>query len=156
MIKTTKMMKKIFNIALLTTIVLLFNTSCASWKQTGPVMTIKGNNINTYVAADLDYENAKRVEATMSFRSFCGISTKKNGNKTFHSSTRYKWLTKQEAKVLYKAKQEAGVDIILDPEFSVERHSYFFGLSVRKKITVKGWGVNIKGIKEDNSQNARL
>lgn len=30
MIKTTKMMKKIFNIALLATIVLLFNTSCAS------------------------------------------------------------------------------------------------------------------------------
>ncbi len=124
--------------------------SCASYQKTAPVMGVQSNNINTYVAADLDYANAKKVEAAVTSKTVLGfIQLVKNGNKTLKSSNRYNRLTKSESQALYRAKENSGVDIILEPEFEKEKHSWFFGIYKTSTTKVKGWGINVKGIKED-------
>ena len=123
-------------------------TSCASYRQTAPLLGFDGNRIYTYVEADIDYASAKRVTGTVEASHVFGISTIRNGNKTLRSSNHYKGLSKREAQALYKAKVSSGVDLILDPEFECEKHRYFFGLINNSKTTVRGWGVMLKGIKE--------
>lgn len=112
-------------------------------------MGIGGNSINTYVAAELDYENAKRIEGTIETQTLFGFNLIFNGNKTIKSTNRYKGLNKRESQALYKAKSEANVDIILEPEFETESHSWFLGIYRTSKTKVKGWGINVKSIKED-------
>lgn len=107
------------------------------------------NRINTYVEADLDYAGVKKVEGVVETKTFLGIPLIRNGNKTLKSTSRYGRLNKRESQALYRAKESSGVDIILEPEFETEKHSYFFGAFKRSKTTVTGWGLNIKGIKED-------
>ena len=125
-------------------------TSCASYVKDAPIMGIGGNSINTYVAADLDYANAKKVQASVNTATLFGfIQLERNGNKLLKNVNRYKGLTKAERQALYRAKENADVDIILDPEFESEKHSWFFGLYRTSSTKVKGWGVNMKGIKED-------
>ena len=133
--------------------------SCASYQKTAPLMGIQSNNINTYVAADLDYANAKKVEATLNTKTALWfIPLVKNGNKTYKCSNRYSYLSKNEARALYLAKQNSGVDIILEPEFEKEKHSWFFGIFRTVTTKVKGWGINVMGIKEDSNRvpNAQL
>ena len=126
--------------------------SCASYQSTAPLMGVHSNNVNTYVAADLDYANAKKVEATVEKKTVLWfIPLIKNGNKTLKSSNRYTSLSKTESQALYRAKNEAGVDMILDPEFETETHSWFFGIFKKASVKVKGWGINVKGIKEDEN-----
>lgn len=127
----------------------LLMTSCASYEKTAPIMGVTGNTINTYVEADLDYEHAKKVEGVIETASFLGISLTRNHCKLLKSSNRYKGLDKREAQALYRAKESGNVDIILEPEFEKEKHSYFFGAYKTGSVKVKGWGVNIKGIKKD-------
>ena len=68
---------------------------CATYQKTAPVMGVQSNNINTYVAADLDYANAKKVEATINTKTALWIIPLiKNGKKTFKSSNRYSGLSK--------------------------------------------------------------
>lgn len=135
---------------------LLF-ASCASYQQTAPMMGVQSNNINTYVAADLDYANAKKVEATVESKTVLWfIQLVRNGNKTVKSTNRYNSLSKTESQALYRAKNNANVDIILEPEFESEKHSWFFGIFQRNITKVKGWGINVKGIKEDTKQNGVL
>ena len=113
-------------------------------------MSLGNNNINTYVEADLDYENAKKVQATVNTSTLVGfIQLERNGNKTLKSANRYKGLSKREAQALYRAKEKSDVDIILEPEFETEKHSWCLGIYKTSSTKVKGWGVNIKGIKQD-------
>lgn len=113
-------------------------------------MGLGNNNINTYVEADLDYANAKKVQGSVNTATLFGIiQLERNGNKTLKSTNRYKGLTKRESQALYRAKENAEVDIILEPEFECEKHSWFFGAYKTSSTRVKGWGVNIKGIRED-------
>ena len=113
-------------------------------------MSLGNNNINIYVEADLDYANAKKVQGSVNTATLFGfIQLERNGNKTLKSANRYKGLSKREAQALYRAKENADVDIILEPEFETEKHSWFFGAYRTSSTKVKGWGVNIKGIKQD-------
>ena len=125
-------------------------TSCASYQKEAAIMSLGNNNINTYVEADLDYENAKKVQATVNTSTLFGfIQLERNGNKTLKSANRYKGLSKREAQALYRAKEKSDVDIILEPEFETEKHSWCLGIYKTSSTKVKGWGVNIKGIKQD-------
>ncbi len=140
-------MKKTTLIA--TAAIALMMTSCASIEKSSPMMSLTGNSINTYVAAELDYANATKVEATVNYESFFGCSTIHNGNKTLYPSNRYRGLSKDEMQALYRAKELSGKDIILDPQFEVEKHSWFFGVHKKRTVKVTGWGVDIKGLKDD-------
>jgi hypothetical protein len=143
-------MKKLFSIVLIAMNV-LFLASCASYEKSGAVMSVSSNSINTYVTADLDYQGAKKVEGIVDTQTLFGfIQLTRNGKRVFKSSNRYKGLDKKESQALYRAKENAGVDIILEPEFEKETHSWCLGLYRTSHTVVKGWGVNIKGIKEDN------
>ena len=125
-------------------------TSCAHYNVDAPVMGIAGNSINTYVAADLDYKGAKQISADVQTKTLFGfISLTRNGDKQLTNSNRYRGLTRAERQALFRAKTNNNVDIILDPEFTIEKHSWFFGLYKTRNVNVKGWGVNLKGIKED-------
>ena len=94
-------MKKSFIKAICAGLLVLGFTSCASYQKEAALMQINNNNINTYVAADLDYANAKRVQATVNTRTLFGfIQLERNGNKTLKSINRYKFLTKPEAQAL--------------------------------------------------------
>ena len=122
--------------------------SCASYRITAPVIGFGGNKVNAYAEADIDYSSAKKVSATVETSYVFGIPTVKNGNKTLKSKSYY-GLSKREAQALYRAKVNSDVDMILDPEFETEKHKYLFGLINNGKTTVTGWGVKVKGIKED-------
>lgn len=125
-------------------------TSCASYQKEAAIMSLGNNNINTYVEADLDYANAKKVEGTVNTATLFGfIQLKRNGNQLLKSANRYKGLSKRESQALYRAKESSHVDIILEPEFEKENHSWFLGVYKTSVTKVKGWGVNMNGIKED-------
>lgn len=128
----------------------LLVTSCASYQKTAPVLGVTNNGINTYVEADLDYDHVKKVEGVVETKTLFGIPLTHNGRKLLKSTNRYKGLDKRESQALYRAKESAGVDLILEPEFEKEKHSYFFGAYKSSYTKVKGWGVNIKGIKKDS------
>ena len=36
-----------------------------------------------------------------------------------------------------------------EPEFEMEKHSWFFGAYTKTSTKVKGWGLKVNGIKED-------
>lgn len=126
--------------------------SCAHYSVDAPIMGIANNAINTYVAADLDYKGAKKVSGELETKTLFGfISLSRNGDKQLTNTTRYKTLSKAERQALYRAKVNNNVDIIMEPEFQVEKHSWFFGAYKTRKVVVEGWGVNMKGIKEDTN-----
>ncbi len=135
-------------------------TSCATYEKTAPVLGITGRQLNTYVAADFDYENATRVEGEVQTKHFLFFALKINGHKYLTSSNRYSGLTNPEKQALYRAKEISGKDVILDPHFEIEHHKWFFGAYRTSKTKVVGWGVDIKGFKEDpygnmNSRDGR-
>lgn len=112
-------------------------------------MAIGGNNIVTNVKADLDYQGAKKINGqATSTRVLWIFSHTPNGNKQLKSSNKYKGLNKTENVALYRAKKSADVDIVLEPEFETEVKSFFFGIFKKTKVTMTGWGINIKNFKE--------
>ena len=121
---------------------------CASYQKTAPLQGINSNTISTYAEADIDYSSAKKVSGTIETNTVFGFNTIRNGNKTLNSSNHYGRLSKREAQALYRAKESADVDLILDPEFEYEKHSYFLGLIRKSTTKVTGWGVKIKGVKD--------
>lgn len=128
--------------------------SCAHYTADAPLMGIANNSINTYVKADLDYNGAKKVNAEVETKTLLAIfKLSRNGDKQLTNPNRYKSLTKPERQALYRAKMNNNVDIIMEPEFTTEKHSYFFGAYKTRKVSVTGWGVNMKGIKEDSNPN---
>lgn len=123
-------------------------SSCAAYQQTSPIIGYDHNYIATNVSADLDLENAQKVEATVETGTLLGfISLKKNGHKYLKSSTYYRGVGQRESQALYKAKEKSGADIILSPEFASEKHSWFFGAYKTTKTKVTGWGVTVNGLK---------
>lgn len=144
-------MKK--SIILIESLVLILTASCASYNKTTPMLGVNSNNINTYVAADLDYQNAQKVEGTVEYEKLLWIiPLKRNGNKTVSSSNRYKGLSNLESKALYKALENSKADIIVEPQFEKEHHSWFFGIYQKGSAKAKGWGVKINGLKEDTNK----
>lgn len=145
---------KNIKLVLATGVMAMAFASCASYTQDAPIMGISGNTINTYVAADLDYKGAKKISADVEKKILFGfINLSRNGNKQLTNPNRYRGLNKLQRQALYRAKTNSNVDIVLDPEFTTEKHSWFFGLYKTRKCSVKGWGVNMKGIKEDTNAN---
>ena len=123
--------------------------SCSSVKQTAPIMAIGGNNITTNVKADIDYDGIKKVQGSASTTRVLWIfKHTPNGGKKISSNNRYRGLSTTENVALYRAKQSADVDLILEPEFETYTKSYFFGIYKKTEVKVKGWGANIKGFKE--------
>lgn len=124
--------------------------SCASYTNGAAVKSMSPNLI-TNVAADIDYNSQQRVSATVESRKLFGfISLTRNGNKLLNTTNIYRGLSKPEKQALYRAKESSGVDLIIEPEFTTETHSWFFGAYKTAKISVNGWGVKMKGIKEDH------
>jgi len=143
-------MKKI-NV-LLMGIAALTMTSCAFYSQTAPLVGISPDNIETNLVADLDMANAKTITATIKTRTLFGfIPLVKNGQ-TVIKNPRYGSLTKSEGLALYKAKSEAGVDVILDPEFESERHSWLFGAYRTTTTVFRGYGVKVKSYRQVNNR----
>ncbi|MBP5221172.1 MAG: hypothetical protein J6034_10815 [Bacteroidaceae bacterium] len=123
--------------------------SCAHYQNEAAVLTLEGNHVAAKVEADIDYASIKKVEATVNTAFlFNVIPLHQNGNKFFSSVNRYRGLDKRQRQALYRAKQNFGVDIIIEPEFEVEKHCYFFGLYRTSTTKMKGWGANIKGFKK--------
>lgn len=143
-------MKKIFSLFIVM-LGILSLSSCATYTKNAPVYGIGGNNINTYVKANLDLANAQKVEASVEQKYVLWfIPLIFNGNKTLVSSNRYGHLSKVEGLALYRAQQNGNCDIILEPQFTTESHSFFFGIWRTYNTKVTGWGCNIKGLEEDN------
>lgn len=124
-------------------------TGCASYHQTGDVVN-SDIVIKSHVNMVLDLENAKPVSATVKRNTAFGISST-NYRTTLDDGTSAVFgsgMSKLKKRALAKAKIEGNVDVILEPEYTTESHSYFFGLFKKKICTVKGYGVNVKGFKE--------
>lgn len=158
------MKKNVFLAAIATAAFTLLLSSCASYQKTAPVFGITTNNVNTYVKADLDLSNAKRVEGIVEKKTVLWfIQLSRNGNKTLVESNRYQGAagmfsqffggSKLKAQALYRAKESGNVDLIIEPEYEIEKHNFLFGLYKTQMVKAKGWGVNVKGLKEDNVTN---
>ena len=123
-------------------------TSCAFYNQTAPLVGINPDGVETNLVADLDMANAKTITASVKTKTLFGfIPLVKNGQKVI-KSPRYGHLTKSEGLALYKAKSEAGVDVIIDPEFESERHSYFFGAFRTTFTVLRGYGAKVKSYRQ--------
>lgn len=145
---------KFFKSLMVACVVTLSLASCASYEKTGPIMGVQSNSVNTYVAADFDYANAKRIEGTVKQKTLFGIlNLVKNGKRYYTASNRYRNLSKTEQQALYRAKETGGVDVIMEPNFEKETHRYFFGLYKKSQVKVSAWGLNYKGLKEDPQGN---
>lgn len=128
--------------------------SCTSVKQTAPVMAIGGNNIVTNVKADIDYDGIKRIQGQATTTRVLWIfKHTPNGGKKITANNRYRGLNSTENVALFRAKQSADVDLVLEPEFETQTKSYFFGIYKKTDVKVKGWGANIKGFKEGPETN---
>ena len=124
-------------------------SSCAFYEKTSPILGYEDNNIKTNVTADLDVTNAKKVSENIETQTLFGfIQLQHNGHQYLKSSNRYGSLSKSESQVLYKAKQDSGADIILDPQFTSEKHSWFFGMYKTTKTTVDGWAEKVNGLNQ--------
>jgi hypothetical protein len=120
-------------------------SSCAYYSQTAPVAGIDPNGIKVNVVADLDMENAKTVTATVKTKKLFGFINLVFNKRKYIRSPRYRGFSESEGLALYRAKNDADVDVILDPEFECEKHSWFFGVYKTRTTTLRGLGVNIKG-----------
>lgn len=124
--------------------------SCASYQQTAS-MAGYDPTIKTNVVADLDMNNTKPVTATIKTKTlFWVIPLVLNGHKYTKTGNGYRYMNLREQQALYKATKDANVDLILNPEFTSESHSYFFGIFKKTSTTVKGTGVNVKGLRQVN------
>lgn len=140
------MKKSILGIAIIS----ILMTSCATYEKSGPIMGVQSTNVNTYVAADFDYDNAKRIDGKVVTKTLFGIiPLVRNGKRYYTSSNAYKGLSKTEQQALYRAKEGGNVDVIMEPNFTKESHTYLFGLYRTSKTEVSAWGLNYKGLKED-------
>ena len=124
--------------------------SCASYQKTAS-MAGYDPTIKTNVVADLDMDNTKKVSATVKTKTlFWIIPLVINGRKYAKTGNTYRYLTLREQQALYKATKDANVDLILNPEFTSDNHSYFFGIFKKTSTTVTGTGVNVKGLRQVN------
>lgn len=149
-------MQKVRNLVLAGVAMMAF-ASCASYEKTGPIMGVQSNSVNTYVAAEFDYANIKRVEGEVKYKKLFGfINLTKNGKRYYTASNRYRGLNKAEQQALYRAKSDGNVDVIMEPNFEAENHNYLFGLYTTRYVKVKAWGLNYKGLKEDPHGNINI
>lgn len=126
-------------------IALLTLSSCAYYSQTAPISGLDPNGIKVNVVADLDMENAKTVTATVKTKKLFGFINLVHNERKNIRSPRYRGFSEAEGLALYRAKNEADVDVILEPEFESEKHSWFLGIYKTRTTTLRGLGVNIKG-----------
>lgn len=125
-------------------------TSCATYQKSGPIMGVQSTNVNTYVAADFDYANAKRIEGEVTQKTLLGfIPLVRNGKRYYTPSNKYRGLSVVEQQALYRAKETGAVDVVMEPNFESEKHVYCFGLFKKSTTKVTAWGLNYKGLKED-------
>lgn len=130
-------------------VALFLATSCSAVKETAPVMAIGSNNIITNVKADVDYQGATKIKGSATTHRVLWIfKHTANGNKMLKANNRYKGLGNTESVALYRAKKAADVDLVLEPQFETETHSYFFGIYKKTTVNMSGWGANIKGFKD--------
>lgn len=149
-------MKKSFFLGMGALVMALCFSSCARYTTSAPIMGMT-NGVNTYVEADLDYNNAKRVEGYVETKTLFGfIQLVRNGKRTLTNTTRYRGLSQAEKQALYRAKESGKVDIIVEPEFEKEKHSWFFGAYKTTKTKATGWGLNVRGLKEDQHGNRNV
>ena len=142
-------MKKIFIKMICVVATIFATTSCAVYKTSAPIIPIDGV-ANTYLEADLDYSSAKKVEGVVKTHTLFGfIQLTKNGHKYLKSTSLYHHVSDAESQALYRAKTDGQVDLIVNPEFEEEKHCYLFGAYRTSKVKVTGWGMNVKGIKQD-------
>ena len=142
-------MKHIFKLFLFAALLGVM-TSCGTSKTaTAPIMAIGSNNIITNVKADLDYNNIKKIEGEATVNRILWIfSHTPKGAAQLQSNNKYKGLNKTQTTALYRAKTAANVDVVLEPEFTTETKSYFFGIFKKTKVKMTGWGANIKGFQD--------
>lgn len=142
-------MKKFFKFFAFAAIMALVTSCGSSHTATAPVMAIGSNNIITNVKADLDYDHVQKIsgEATINRVLWIFKHTPKGGAQ-LSANNKYKGLNATQSTALYRAKTAAGVDVILEPEFTTETKSYFLGIFKKTKVKCTGWGVNIKGFQD--------
>ena len=151
-------MKKFFKLFAFVAMLGLFASCGTSHTATAPVMAIGSNNIITNVKADLDYDNVKSIsgEATTN-RILWIFNYTPKGSAKLQANNKYKGLNATQSTALYRAKTDANVDMILEPEFVTQTKSYFFGIFKKTKVKCNGWGVNIKGFHDGTpAQNDRV
>ena len=134
---------------MLTAMAMVIAPSCTSVKSTTPIMAVGSNNVITNVKAELDYDGIKKINGeAVTHRILWIFGHTPGGNKQISSNNKYKGLNKAERTALYRAKNAADVDMILEPEFETETKSYFFGIYKKTKVKAKELGANIKGFKD--------
>ncbi len=123
-------------------------TSCASYQQTGAVEE-SCISMSTDLEMVLDLDNVVPVTATVKTTKNFGF--KSSDYKTVlddGTSSLFGGTSTIKRRALAKAKEAAGVDVILEPQYKIEKHSYFFGLFGSETCTVTGFGAKVKGFKK--------
>lgn len=128
---------------------LLLLSSCATYQQSSQILKSKKNRVTIDVEANLDLQHMKKVSAEVEQKVvFWFIPLIFNRDKALYSSNESQYYNEYERMALYRAKSDANVDIVLLPEFEVEKHSWFLGFYRTYQVKLTGWGTNIKSFEK--------
>ncbi len=129
-------------------------SSCAVYRDTTPIVGYNSYGIKADVTAELDPTSIKDVTITMKRNYILWfIPLQRNKNKILLSSNHYpigrpySSIGELQGMALYKAKVNNNADLILDPQFEIEHHSYFFGFYRKNEVRLNAKTVNVKEIK---------
>jgi len=124
-------------------------SSCATYTQSSQILKSKKNRVKIDVEANLDLQHMKKVSAEIEQKVvFWFIPLIFNRDKALHSSNESQYYNEYERMALYRAKSEANVDVVLLPEFAIEKHSWFLGFYRTYQVKLTGWGTNIKSFEK--------
>ena len=134
---------KHFLFSLICVISVLAFSSCASYRTSAPIVGYDSYGIRADVQAELDPASLKDVSVTMKKNYiFWIIPMNFSKDKTLLSANHYPIASNPfsligdlQGKALYKAKINNSADLILNPEFEIERHSWFLGFLRKNSVT---------------------
>lgn len=137
--------------------VVLFMASCSSYTKTGVVSPLVGTTVNAEsLKADIDF-NQQKITGESKLTYLFGFIKLSGGNKLYEDGTTKSVklpfvgskMSRAKKAAMYDALDGTDYDLVANPQYKNEVHSYLFGLIKNYKSTVNGYGGKIKKIYQE-------
>ena len=135
-------------------VMVVLMSSCASTSRTGVIAPMEAEVIPVKeIKADIDLNGNQQVTGNAKQWYVAGIRVS-GGNTYFENLSEKRSMfggrtSKAQASAMYDALQDGGYDMLVNPQYVNNIHSYFFGLVKRYDVTVKDYGAKIKSVHQE-------
>lgn len=133
---------------------LLLMSSCSSTSKSGIIAPMDARMVpSKEIKADLDLDGETQVTGNSTMWYFLGFRVT-GGNKYFENLYEKRSLlggrtSKAQSCAMYDALEKGDYDMIVNPQYINETHSFLFGLIKRYDVLVKGYGAKIKKVYQE-------